>query len=251
MRKSPKRKNGDPRRPSFKRGEIDAHHRRLELDFSALLAEKVRVDEPQDWWNRADRATVAFDLIGTDSGKSQRAERKGRGWHQVVAVRHREAWWGECRAWISWYEEWISVRGMTFELRSVGLTVFWGPAQDKRQLIRAEWAEPPSHGGAAAQPHWHADFEEFVDPAFADETALAEIDDQRYEHPSPSQSALFGISLSGCHLAMGGWERTDIDDNPWQACVGTDLSRLTTWATTTLTYVITQLAKCRRADAVS
>lgn len=247
MARSNKR-GGNEQEEGFKRRDIEAHHRSLEREFVAVLNEEVEIVEPENWWRRADKEVVAFELIGKKSGRAERARRKDRGWHQVVPTRAKEPWWSDCQAWISWYEEWISIAGSTFELRSAGLTLFWGPPQSKHQIIRAEWAEPPKHGGAAAQPHWHADFEQIVDDAFFEgdeEGSLSEDSERLY----PKDLRQLGISLSGCHLAMGGWLRTEIEGNPWQARIGRDLRTLTNWGVATMAYITSQLAQCRRAGA--
>jgi hypothetical protein len=212
------------------------------------LAEEVQIEKPENWWHRADQGIVAFGLVGKKSGRSERAQRKDRGWHQVVPAREREGWWSECRAWVSWYEEWISHAAMAFELRSAGLTVFWGPPQAKYQIVRAEWAEPPRHGGAGGQPHWHADFDQFVDGVFTQEDTGESLNDSQ-EPLFPQDSKALGINLSGCHLAMAGWQRTDIEGNSWQASIGSDLGRLTDWGVLTLIYITSQLAQCRRSSA--
>lgn len=248
MERRPRRLRNHENPPSFRRSDIDAHHRSLEEQFSAILAEEVRVVGPERWWCRADREAVVFDLIGRESGYFERAQRKGGAWQRVVAVKDRETWWGDCRAWVSWHEQWLSVRGRSFELQSAGATVFWGPWQEKRQLLRAEWAEPPSHSGKAAQPHWHADFEEFVDASYAAYGSMGEIENLGIEQGDPTT---FGISLSGCHLAMGGWRCTDVSGNPWQTCVGNELAHLSEWGKMTLNYIVAQLGQCGRADATA
>ena len=246
----PRRNKVAGRPQGFRRGEIESHHQNLQGQFSDILAEQVQIEEPEKWWRRADQEIIAFDLIGQVSGRAELARRKDRGWHPVVPVQVRENWWGGCRAWVSWYEEWISHAATAFELRSVGLTVFWGPPEDKRQVIRAEWAEPPKHGGAAGQPHWHADFDQFVDGVFTD-CDFEGLDSGFEELSFPPNTTRLGINLSGFHLAMAGWQRTEVNGNPWQASVGDDLSRLTNWGIVTLSYITTQLLACRRAEAIS
>jgi hypothetical protein len=151
---------------------------------------------------------------------------------------------------VSWHEEWISRAGTAFELRSVGLTVFWGPPHDKRQIIRAEWMEPPKHSGEGAQPHWHADFKQFVDGTYMD-CDLEGLEGGHEEVYFPPDATQLGINLSDFHLAMAGWQLDEIGGNPWQACVGDDLSRLTHWGEVTLSYISSQLSICRRAEVVS
>lgn len=216
----------------FRRSDIEAHHGELQDHFSQHLEERAIIDKAEKWHRRPDKEEVAFDLIGTISGRGERATRKRGLSHPVLAAKQRAAWWIDCESWtwVSWREEWVSIMAKTFELKTAGLTVFWGPRDDKRQIIRAEWAQPPKHGGNAGQPHWHADFDEIIRSAADGESGRSS----------------FGISLTDCHLAMAGWRGAQISGMPWQSCVGEELSTLSHWASMTLEYVITQLAGCRR-----
>lgn len=214
----------------FRKGEIETHHSKIQACLSQHLVEAALIVRPENWHRRADKAEITFDLIGT--GRAERATRKRGVSHPVVAGKERANWWDDydASAWISWHEEWISIRAQTFELKAAGLTLFWGPPEDKRQIIRAEWAQPPKHGGDGGQPHWHVDFDEIIGGL----------------SPAEAGHPVFGISLTDCHLAMAGWQCVQIQGKPWHSRVGEDLGTLSHWADMTLEYISRQLTGCRR-----
>jgi hypothetical protein len=212
------------------------HHREIEGQFDSVLGEGAKIDEPENWWRRADKGVVTFTLVSKNSARQERAERKKGGEVPVLPFGTSQDWWGECQAWIAWREEWKSVRGIEFAFMNAGFTVFFGPTDDKRQIFRAEWAEPPEHGGDFGQPHWHADFEEEFDRGYAVDDRILGMDASR----------AFGINLGGCHLAMAGWQCQQFADKPWQSCVGDDLDRLSIWAGLTIDYLAAQLRECRQ-----
>lgn len=225
---------------AFGRSDMSAHHEVLKTAFSQILGQAVSIKAVagEEWWRAADKDLIAFNMVGGPIGETSSAQRKRGLRCPVLPIPASISWWGDCRAWVSWYEEWFSQRGTRFTLRSAAITLYWGTHTAKEQLLRAEWAEPPFHGGNAGQPHWHTDFAMFVDDdALLDESSL--------ENGEIIQR---GLNVGGCHFAMAGWNCKDVPGNTWQHSVGTDLTRLSGWATGTLSYIVGQLPALEQAS---
>ena len=167
--------------------------------------------------------------------------------------------------WAGWYEKWTACGAGLFRLVGASWTFYWGSVtrEEKDQLLRAEWDQPPPEDKKAkgsealwdrAQPHWHFDRGQLpkicvcptpTSPPLPHPSSLEDLGAQPalVEVGSPvrplEREAYQEISLSGLHLGMGGWDCPGSHPQCWQRKVEEPLDLLK-WAKHTLQYAVAQ-----------
>lgn len=172
--------------------------------------------------------------------------------------------------WVGWYEEWDKADERSFELVGVSLAFYWGSRghPKKTTILRAEWDNVARRGRSAGQPHWHIDTKLMVDFAIqvrqgaprgnAEETISgprgeleeltyhrAELEELPMASHAPTletidRAVVQDLTMSGMHLAMGGWSNGTPLTHPARWQHRTDAGAIVEWADSTLQYAIAE-----------
>jgi len=197
------------------------------------------------WAKLGNGAQVDFELIPKDpiAGEAaQRMRRQGKPQHRVsVFPLNAESKSHVGDFWVSWHEAWKKRESQRFSLLNAGWTLFEGPRgnEDKTQVLRVDWDQPPHTGDVhAGHPHWHFDHEVFLSLVEEEvEIAPGLVEVTGAGGPSAGRQE----SVSHIHLAMGAWNSGADHPECWQRTYDEDCGQLYDWCTKTLEYLKDQV----------
>ncbi|MGO8901621.1 MAG: hypothetical protein ACLQU5_25195 [Isosphaeraceae bacterium] len=162
----------------------------------------------------------------------------------------------EATLWAGWYDQWKAVGDGTFDLVALSWTFYWGfYYRPRKAILRAEWDSLHYRNQRAAQPHWHIDPGLLVDsyrpivvatPLPVPEAAgdLIELEPEEMglvEIPDPT--GIQELSMTGMHLAMGGWTNANAHPGCWRVRLPANWADVTRWVERTLVYAREQFVK--------